>query len=92
MLQTFVQSFSQGQITIPKKFRDELNLDNIFWLKLFIDNQNRIIAEPVDREKDTSDYLDTLLSISGNWFDIKDYKRMRKDLSNRLENIYADTN
>jgi bifunctional DNA-binding transcriptional regulator/antitoxin component of YhaV-PrlF toxin-antitoxin module len=92
MTQIFVQSFSQGQITIPKKFRDELNLDNVFWLKLFIDDQKRIIAEPVEKTVDKSNYLDSLLAIKGDWFDINDYDKMKKDLVKRLakndENTY----
>lgn len=92
MLQTFVQSFSQGQITIPKKFREELNLDNIFWLKLFIDNQNRIIAEPIEKDESKSDYPNILLSVSGDWFDIKDYNKMRKSINKRLKNNDANTN
>ena len=91
MIQTFVQSFSQGQITIPKKFRDELNLDNVFWLKLFIDDKKRIIAEPVEARLDKSTYLDSLLSVKGNWFDIKDYKEMRREINSRLKNTDANT-
>lgn len=92
MLQTFVQSFSQGQITIPKKFRDELNLDSVFWLRLFIDNQKRIIAEPVEKDEDKSDYLDSLLSIKGDWFGADDYAKMRKSIKLRLSKNDENTN
>jgi len=91
MIQAFVQSFSQGQITIPKKFRDELNLDKVFWLKLFIDDQKRIIAEPVETQLDKSVYLDSLLSIKGSWFDIDDYKKVRSEIEDRLEGSDANT-
>lgn len=90
MLQTFVQSFSQGQITIPKKFRDELNLDSVFWLKLMIDNQKRIIAEPVGQLINKSDYLNTLTTVDGSWFDVKDYNKTRSDIKKRINK--NDTN
>jgi SpoVT / AbrB like domain. len=91
MLQAFVQSFSQGQITIPKKFREALNLDKVFWLKLFVDDQKRIIAEPIEKVVDKSSYLKTLSTIKGVWFDIKDYKQMRKETKNRLKKLDANT-
>ena len=90
-MQTFVQSFSQGQITIPKKFRDELNLDSVFWLKLFIDDQKRIIAEPVETNMDKSDYLKSLQSIKGDWFDLIDNKRVRDEITSRLKNLDANS-
>lgn len=91
MLQTFVQSFSSGQITIPKKFRDELNLDSVFWLKMFIDDQNRIVAEPITKTTSKSDYLNSLLTIKGDWIDENDYKEVRKKINKRLSKNDANT-
>ena len=78
----YIKSFSQGQITIPKDFRDELGLGTEFWLKLELMNQ-KIIIEPVEKKVGKKNYADTLLEVDGSWFDMDDYKKMRKDLRKR---------
>lgn len=90
-LQSYVKSFSHGHITIPKKIRDELGIGKDFWLKLFVDDQKRIIAEPVEKVLDKSKYLKTLLTMKTDWFDIKDYKKMRKEVDDRFKKIDANT-
>ena len=78
----YIKSFSQGQITIPKEFRDKLNLGTDFWLKLKLVNQ-KIVAEPMEKKVNKKDYAETLLEVDGSWFDIDDYKKMRKEIRKR---------
>lgn len=80
----FVKSFSKGQITIPKEFRENLGIDDDFWLKLYI-QEKKIIAEPVEKEKSKVDYLQKVLSIKGGWFSKKDFEATRKDIEKRLK-------
>ncbi len=79
----FVKSFSKGQITIPKEFRNAFGIVNEFWLKLYIQN-GRIIAEPVENEKNASEYLQKLQSIKGEWFSSKDYEKTRREVEKRM--------
>lgn len=78
----YIKSFSQGQITIPKEFREELGLENEFWLKLELINQV-IVAKPIERKISRKEYLKKLLTIKGDWFDMVDYQKMRADLRKR---------
>jgi len=80
----YIKSFSQGQITIPKEFREELGLENEFWLKLQLVNQV-IVAEPMEDEKkiNQKEYAESLLEVDGSWFDVEDYKKMRKETRKR---------
>lgn len=80
----FVKSFSKGQITIPKDFRDMFGLTYDFWLKLYIDN-GKIIAEPVEKEKNQSDYLKKLLSIKGRWISKEEIKKNRTAVEKQLK-------
>lgn len=79
----FVKSFSKGQITIPKEFRDVLGIVNEFWLKLYLEN-GKIIAEPVEKETSPTAYLKTLEGIKGDWFSLNEYKETRKGVEDRL--------
>jgi bifunctional DNA-binding transcriptional regulator/antitoxin component of YhaV-PrlF toxin-antitoxin module len=80
----YIKSFSQGQITIPKEFREELGLENEFWLKLQLVNQV-IVAKPMENEKNinSEEYAESLLEVDGSWFDMEDYKKMRKETRKR---------
>ncbi len=78
----YIKSFSQGQITIPKAFRDELGLGTEFWMKLRLINQ-KIVVEPVEKKISKEEYLKKLLTIKGDWFDMEDYKKMRKQTRER---------
>jgi len=80
----YIKSFSQGQITIPKEFREELGLENEFWLKLQLVNQV-IVAEPMEDEKkiNQKEYAESLLEVDGSWFDREDYKKRRKETRKR---------
>lgn len=81
-LQQYVKSFSHGQITIPKSFREKLQLDKEFWLRLILEG-GRVIAEPVDQKPSTSVYLKNIRRIKGDWFDANEWKKMRKQVSRR---------
>lgn len=79
----YIKSFSQGQITIPKAFRDNLGIGNDFWLKLYL-VEGKIIAEPVGEERVSRDgYLSELMTIKGEWFDVDEWKKMKKEISKR---------
>lgn len=78
----YIKSFSQGQITIPKEFREELGLANEFWLKLQLVNQ-AIVAEPMERKVNRKEYLKKLQKIKGDWFDMKDYRKIRQEFRKR---------
>jgi bifunctional DNA-binding transcriptional regulator/antitoxin component of YhaV-PrlF toxin-antitoxin module len=81
--QKYIKSFSKGQITIPKEMRDGLGLGDVFWLKLYVENE-KIVGEPLEREGDSSEYQKKLLNIDGSWFDSEDYKKMRNDIERRF--------
>ncbi len=81
-LQKYIKSFSSGQITIPREFRERLSLGNEFWLKLAL-VENRIIAEPIDQPHHHASYARKLLGIKGDWFDLRGWKKMRKELRSR---------
>ncbi|MBI2008184.1 AbrB/MazE/SpoVT family DNA-binding domain-containing protein [Candidatus Amesbacteria bacterium] len=83
-LQHYSQSFSQGQITIPKSFRTQLGLGDKFWLKMILD-QNRIILEPALPYSSKTDSLQKLLAIKGDWLDEKELKRNRQQVEKRFK-------
>ena len=80
----FVKSFSKGQITIPKSLRDSLGMTDDFWLKLYAQN-GRIIAEPVNEEKNKADYAKKLLTVKGKWFSADEIVDNRKQIEKQLE-------
>ncbi len=80
--QRFVKSFSSGQVTIPKDFRERLSLGNDFWLKLLLED-GRIVAEPVVKTASGATYSKKLLGIKGTWFDFNDWQKMRKEINAR---------
>lgn len=81
-LQQYVKSFSHGQITIPKSFREKLQLDDEFWLKLMLVN-GKVIAEPIDQKPSKAAYLNKISLIKGNWFDVNEWKQIRKAVARR---------
>lgn len=81
--QMFVKSFSQGQITIPKIFREKLGLENNFWLKMTL-NDDKLIAEPVGNEPKLKKQATKLLSVRGDWFNVSDWKKTRQEITDRL--------
>lgn len=79
----FVKSFSKGQITIPKDFRDMFGMTDDFWLKLYIDN-GKIIAEPVEKETSQDEYLKKILSITGKGFNPEEINKNRREVEKQL--------
>ena len=84
----FVKSFNKGQITIPKEFRNSFGIVNEFWLKLYIQN-GKLIGEPVEIEKNGSDYIQKLQDIKGEWFSPKEYKKTRIGVDRRMRKSSA---
>jgi len=78
----YVKSFSKGQITIPKDFRDLFGLVNDFWLKLSLVD-GKIIVEPI-KEKDKTSYTKSLLAIKGNWINADELKENRHQVEQQL--------
>lgn len=87
--QKYIKSFSHGQITVPKEFREELGLGDEFWLKLYID-QNKIVGEPVGPKITLKSYREKLLKLDTSWFSEKKWqaesKKIREEIKRRLIN------
>jgi bifunctional DNA-binding transcriptional regulator/antitoxin component of YhaV-PrlF toxin-antitoxin module len=80
----FVKSFSKGQITIPKEFRDAFGIEDEFWMKMFISG-DKIVAEPIEQNKTSSNYQEKLLSIKGDWFAAVELENNRAEVEKRLK-------
>ena len=80
---SYVKSFSKGQITIPKEVREVLGIGDEFWLKLSIEN-GKIVAEPVESEKDKTSFAKQLLAIKGDWFNPDEIMENREQLEKQL--------
>ena len=83
-LQHYVQSFSHGQITIPKQFRDKLGLNGKFWLRMYLDG-NKLISEPSQPTFNKAEYLQKLAKMKGDWFNVKEWKKIRKEINGRFQ-------
>ena len=79
----YVQSFSSGQITIPKLFRDKLKMSKKFWLKMYI-SADKIVAEPVEKIVDKTGYQKKLLDISGDWVNSNEVTRNRRKVEKQM--------
>lgn len=76
---------SKGQLVIPKKFRDELNIDEEKTLMVSLIPGAVVIRPIVDVVVDTSDktaYLDLLKKTRGSWI-TKDSGKKKKGLELR---------
>lgn len=82
----FVKSFSKGQITIPKEFRDAFGIEGEFWMKMSLAG-DKIVAIPVEQGKDSSNYQDKLLSIKGEWFSAAELENNRSEVEKRLNSL-----
>lgn len=84
--QKYIKSFNKGQITVPKEFRDKLELGDSFWLKMFIKNDS-LVAEPVPSEEQSQpeSYAQKLLHISGDWFDAAESTAVKKAVNKRAK-------
>lgn len=88
----FIKPFSKGQITLPKDYRDYLDIDENSWLRIsLLDDQ--ILVQPVKDLKETRKarpkldkkrYLQALLKIKGDWFSEKEIEKVRKEVEKRL--------
>jgi bifunctional DNA-binding transcriptional regulator/antitoxin component of YhaV-PrlF toxin-antitoxin module len=79
----YIKSFSKGQITIPKEFRDVFGIGDEFWLKISIED-GKLIAEPVENKETKWDYAQKLLGIKGEWFSEEEYTNLRKSVAKRV--------
>ena len=84
----FIKSFSKGQITIPKEFRKAIGVRDNFWLKLTI-KSGKIVAEPVEREKDKKAYSQKLMTIKGKWFSLNEFREARKAVEKKLDKLHG---
>ncbi len=82
----YIKSFSKGQITIPKEFRDMVGIGDEFWLKLSVQD-GKFIAEPVEQEQTAEDYAQKLLTIDTDWFSEEDYKAIREEVEERMKRL-----
>ena len=80
----FVKSFSRGQITIPKAFRDAFGIKEEFWLKLSL-AEGKMIAELVEKENDKKEYAKNLLSVKGEWLSEKEIEENRAEVEKRMQ-------
>lgn len=80
----FVKSFNKGQLTLPKQIRDYLGIGEEFWLRLYV-KDGKIIAEPIPEEKDKDEYAKKLLNMKTDWFDIKEFKKNRKQIEKQIK-------
>lgn len=79
----YIKSFSKGQITIPKEFREFFGIGDEFWLKLYI-NDGKLIAEPIEQKHKMS-YKKTLLTIKGAWDLETELAKSRKQIEEQLD-------
>lgn len=85
----YIQSFSKGQVTIPKKIRKQLNMGDNFTLKLTLQD-GKIVAEPVDTEQKSFHYPTPSLNLS-QVFDLARTTKNGKSLSdNEMIDIAKD--
>lgn len=43
-----------------------------------------MVVEPVEEKSSKEEYLKKILSIKGDWFSLKDYKKMRKETEEKI--------
>ena len=59
----YIKSFSKGQITIPKEFRDAIGIGDESWMKLYVED-GKLIAQPVTAALPRKEWLAGLQEIS----------------------------
>lgn len=82
----YVKSFSNGQITIPKEFREAFGIGDDFWLKLSVD-KGKLIAEPIKEEKKMSkaEWRKWLLTVPPLDIDLKVIEENRKLVERKIK-------
>ena len=83
MVTRYIKSFSKGQITIPKEFREFFGIGEEFWLKLSIHN-GKIVAEPMEKETNKKNYKVKLLGIKGVWINPSEIIRNRTQIEKQI--------
>lgn len=81
MKQYFIQSFSKGQVTIPKAVRSSLGIGDDFVLKIEV-HDGKIIAEPIVQEQKKYTYPTPALDVS-TVFDMASKTKNGKNLSDK---------
>ncbi len=82
----YIKSFSKGQITIPKEFRDVFGIGDEFWMKLSAQD-GKIVIEPVKEEKKMSkeEWRNWLVTFKGTW-DLRDeIKNNREQVEKQMK-------
>lgn len=82
----YIKSFSKGQITIPKEFRDKFGIGDEFWLKLSVQDR-KMLLEPVDEKKEMGKkvWINQILN-SKVTVDLEgEIKEIRQEMEERLE-------
>lgn len=88
-LTTYGQTFSNGQLTIPKKIRDYYGLGANFAYKI-TPHEDKIIIEPQDKKSTKTTLSQVLAKIKEPIFtdqDYQDYLAMRKDNEDRMQEL-----
>jgi len=88
-LVTYGQTFSKGQLTIPKKFRDFYGLGENFAYIMTHQNQ-QIIIEPQEKKSKTKNLATALAKIKEPIFSKEDYNlylQGRKDWNKRMKKL-----
>jgi AbrB family looped-hinge helix DNA binding protein len=83
----YINSFSRGQITIPKDIREQLGVSEEFWMKIFIDD-GKLVVEPLQNQPSRDSYLKSLLSMNTDWFtqdDLDDYRKIREEMEDHVQ-------
>jgi len=93
----FIRPFSRGQITIPKDYREYLDIDENSWLRIVL-KEDQILIKPIEEERQQrklkpkisfEKYLKMLPQIQGVFGDelAKENKQIRKEVEKRLKKI-----
>ena len=80
----FVKSFSKGQITIPKEFRDAFGVGNDFWLKLSLE-QGKIVGEVVNKKVDKAAWKKLLLSLGTIDISMEEIRKNRRQWDKQIK-------
>jgi len=88
-LATYGQTFSKGQLTIPKKIREYYGLGENFAYKI-TPYEDKIVIEPQEKKSKKTTLSQVLAKIKEPIFtdqDYQDYLAMRKENENRMQEL-----
>ncbi len=94
----FIKLFSRGQITLPKDYRDYLDIDEKSWLKISLGSKSEIVIQPVKEVKrqksikpklNLEKYKKILSRIKGSFSPEleEENKQIRKEMQQRLKKL-----